>query len=99
MVVQAIDPAGQCLVLRDAAKGGLPQMAVRGEKSGNNPLAMRVPHFLRDDVARRARANRCQLARVIHHQVTGKWLPLPRRHGEQSSVNHHQPVLRGRPSA
>src|SRR5208282_1581704 len=48
LVVKLVDPAGKCLVLGDAAKRGLPQMAVRGEQSGDDPLAMRIPGFFRD---------------------------------------------------
>jgi len=34
LVVETIDPAGECLVCRDAAKGRLPEMAVGGEEAG-----------------------------------------------------------------
>ena len=89
--IQGVDPTHQGLVPGQAAEGALPQMAVRGDKAGNDPVAARIQCFLCCQAGRRiARAQRGQAAIFTDHQVALYRLPLACCHGQNEGVFYYQ---------
>ena len=87
LIVKAVDPARKRLIGGDATEGGLPEMAVRGEKAGDDPMPARIVGlFCFQILWRIACGNGGEFAVLIDHEISSKDFFLIRRHGEQVCI-------------
>ena len=91
LVVEAVNPARQRLIGRDATKCSLPEMAVRGEEAGHDPMTAGIPGLAGGESGWRiTRCDSRELPVRADGQIAGEDFFVPVGHREEPGILYYK---------